>query len=285
MNTLQSKLALSAVVLLTALAGCKQQPATFSSDNVIALADKQRQTIIIQTRAASYAIFPDVKDPDILKDKTFLEAIIAERARGSAVGVRADGVVTTNVHVVRDNCVVEDSPDPRVGQHSEFFRHDKEANGESHCLLLKANSTKVYRAKIIKLDEENDIAMLQIESDERSFPFLEIAEVGSFGEGAEVFTIGSPLGNTNVMTPGHIGNVDYVMPTQEGGKKIPRKLQFSAPVLPGNSGGPLVAFATGKIVGQVVAIIVMHGIPTQMSYANPVDVIKSNLDSIPAKTR
>ncbi len=283
MNIPRLKFAFLAIVFLVSLVGCKEQPAKFSSDNVIALADKHRQTVIEQTRAASYAVFPDVKDPEILKDKTFLEAIVAEKARGSAFGVRADGIVFTNVHVVSDNCVVEDSPDPRMVPRSEFFRRNKEASGASHCLLLKANSSKVYRAKIIKLDEKNDIATLQIESDERSFPYLRIASVGSFSEGAEVFTIGSPLGNTNFMTPGYISNVDFVMPTQEGVKMIARKLQFSAAVLPGNSGGPLVSFASGEVVGQVVAIIVMHDIPTQMSYANPVDFLQHNLDSIPAK--
>ncbi len=268
------------------LGGCEMKANISSSPaggNVIALADKQRQMVIEQTRTASYAVFPDVKDPEILKDKTFLEAIIAERARGSAFGVRADGIVFTNVHVVADSCVVEDSPDPRMMPRSEFFRRDKEANGESHCLLLKANSSKVYRAKIIKLDEENDIATLKIISEERSFPFLKIAAVGSFGEGAEVFTIGSPLGNTNFMTPGHISNVNFDMPADEGAKKIARKLQFSAAVLPGNSGGPLVSFASGEVVGQAVAIYMMGRIPTQMSYANPVEFLQKNLDGIPQK--
>lgn len=274
--------ALMVVLSFCMLLACNQ-PIKYSSDNVIALADKQRQAIIEQTRAASYAVFADVKDPEILKDKTFLEAIIAEKARGSAFGVRADGIVFTNVHVVADNCVVEDSQDPRMIPRSEFFRRDKEANGDVHCLLLKANSSKVYRAKIIKLDETNDIATLQIVSDERTFPFLKIAAEGSFGEGAQVFTIGSPLGNTNFMTPGYISNVNFDMPVEEGGQKVARKLQFSAAVLPGNSGGPLVSFATGEVTGQAVAIYMMGRIPTQMSYANPVEFLQKNLDSIPKK--
>lgn len=283
MNTLRSKFALLAMVVILGLVGCKEEPQKFSSDNVIALADKHRQVVIEQTRAASYAVFPDIKDPEILKDKTFLEALIAEKARGSAFGVRADGIVFTNVHVVSDNCVVEDSSDPRMTQRSEFFRRDQELSGEKHCMLLKANSSKAYRAKIIKIDEENDIATLQIESSERSFPFLRIASTGSFGEGAEVFTIGSPLGNTNFMTPGYISNLNFDMPVEEGGKKIARKLQFSAAVLPGNSGGPLVSFATGEVVGQAVAIYMMGRIPTQMSYANPTEFLRRNLDSIPVR--
>ena len=267
-------------MLVLFLFGCSNSDGKVTTnDNPITRADKQRQLVIVETRAASYGVFPDVKDTEILKDNTFLEALIAEKANGSAFGVRADGIVFTNVHVIEKTnfCTVED---PRE---SDFFRREKEENGDVHCLLLKANSSKAYRAKVIKLDKENDIATLQIEGEMGAFPFLRLAAMGNFAEGAEVLTIGAPLGNTNFMTPGYISNVNFVMPGQEGAKKSARKLQFSAPVLPGNSGGALVSFATGEVVGQVVAIYMMNGIPTQMSYANPVDFLRENLQSIPTK--
>jgi S1-C subfamily serine protease len=61
-----------------------------------------------------------------------------------------------------------------------------------------------------------------------------------------------------------------------------KKIQFSAPMLPGNSGGPLISTATGEVVGQVVGVWVAGGIPTPMSYANPAEFLYENIRNTPA---
>src|SRR3990167_10764376 len=290
-------IARTALLLLTAafsgLSGCNDNGVGTSmvKTNAIMLADMQRHKVIVQTRAASYSVFPDTDDVEKLRDATFLDAMHAETANGSAFAVRADGLILTNVHVVEGTnfCTGNSNEEPKsqeavdkeVGRQKEAALRE-EGKKDTFCLLVNQSFTKVFRAKLVKLDKENDIAVMCVEHPGGSLPHLKIAAPGSYREGAEVLTIGSPLGNMNFMTPGFISNLDFVLQDKETGKKGAPKIQFTAPILPGNSGGPLVSVATGAVVGQVVAIIMMRGVPTQMSYANPSEYLQQNSQSVPA---
>lgn len=261
------------------LFGCDARVGTIATpdNNVILAADMQRKKVIEHTRAASYSVFPDTDDVAKLKDETFLDAMHTATANGSAFGVSADGLVMTNVHVIESTnfCTA-----PGVNE-GDLRREEESA---TYCLLVNQAFTKVFRAKVVKMDKENDIAVMRIEHSGETFPFLTLAAPGSFGEGTEVLTVGSPLGNMNFTTPGLISNLDFMKQDKETGKKGVRKIQFSAAILPGNSGGPLVSIATGKVVGQVVAIIMIHNIPTQMSYANPVEFLHENIRAVKKET-
>lgn len=270
------------------LSGCGEQVPP-SKHNAVAQADEQRHAVIEKTRAASYSVFPDTDDPKKLEDPTFLDAMHGETARGSAFAVRDDGLVLTNVHVIEGTnyCTgIPDQPKSEDDVARERGREKEEAarreqKKDTHCLFVSQAFTRAYRAKLIKLDQANDIAALCLVGERRTVPFLRIAAAGTFNEGAEVLTIGAPLGNTNFMTPGYISNLEFTMQDKETGKKEAKKLQFTAPILPGNSGGPLVSVASGEVVGQVVAIYTMRGLPTQMSYANPAEYLKRMAQTIP----
>jgi len=271
--------------------GCGERIKITPGQNVIGLADAQRHKVLDQTREGSYSVFPDTDDAKKLEDPTFLDAMHAERPNGSAFAVRPDGLVVTNVHVIQGTnfCTGRANLNPKgledtqreVGRLKEEIARE-DGTKETFCLFVTQAFTKAYRAKLMKMDEVNDIALLCLEHPSRPIPFLALAQPHSFGEGAEVLTIGSPMGNVNMMTPGYISNLNFVPEDRETGKKMAQKTQFSAPILPGNSGGPLVSVATGEVVGQVVAIITVNGIPTQMSYANPVEYLRENIRNTPS---
>lgn len=246
--------------------------------NVILSADMQRKKVIEHTRAASYSVFPDTDDVEKLKDSTFLEAMHAVTAHGSAFGVTADGLVMTNVHVVEGTnfCTAPGVPEGDLR---------RDGTNPTYCLLVDQAFTKVFRAKVLKVDKVNDIAVMRIEQPGGSLPYLTLAKPGSFGDGAEVLTVGSPLGRMNITTPGLVSNLNFAEQDTETGKKGAQKIQFSAAILPGNSGGPLVSVATGEVIGQVVAIIMIQNIPTQMSYANPVQFLHENLSAVKKETQ
>lgn len=273
------------------LFGCGERTTFTSEQNVIRLADVQRHNVITHTREASYSVFPDTDDVKKLEDSTFLDAMRAERPNGSAFAIRADGLIATNVHVIKGTnfCTGRTNEKPKdledMQREVERLKEEiarREGTKETFCLFVTQAFSKVYRAKLVKMDEVNDIALLCIEHPHDPIPFLMLAQPHSFHEGAEVLTIGSPMGNVNMMTPGYISNLNFIMEDRETGKKEAQKTQFSAPILPGNSGGPLVSVATGEVVGQVVAIIAVHGIPTQMSYANPVEYLRENMRATPS---
>lgn len=279
-----SKIILLCISLL--LFACTDRSLTAPGQNAIALADQQRQKVLNQTREGSYSVFPDTDDAEKLNDETFLDAMHAERPNGSAFAVREDGLVVTNVHVIEGTnfCTGQENTKPvnEADAAREVGRQNEEAARRggvkaTFCLFVTQSFMKVFRAKLVKIDTVNDIALMCLEKQNGLIPFLTLAPQKSFGEGAEVLTIGSPLGNTNMMTLGYISNLNFVLEERETGKRGATKTQFSAPILPGNSGGPLVSVATGQVVGQVVAIIMAHGFPTQMSYANPVEYLHENI--------
>lgn len=259
---------------LLLIQGCEKP--TINPDNVIASANAQRMVVITNTRAGAYVVFPDVPRAEMLEDPTYMDALRARRPNGSAFAVRSDGIVFTNAHVVKGSnyCTAIEHP---AGQERVL------GTAPTYCLLATPSVSKVFRAKLIKMDEVNDIAALKIENISTDFTVLSIAEDGSFNEGTEVITLGAPLGNANFTTFGFISNLTTRHMNREGERVGAPKLQFSASVLPGNSGGPLVSTATGKVVGQVVAVIGNErGTAfTQMSFANPVDKLRDFLNTIP----
>ncbi len=274
------------------LYGCDSR--TPSGMNAIASADAQRHKVIISTRAASYSVFPDTDDPEKLKDDTFLDAMHAESPNGSAIAVRADGLVTTNMHVIKGTNFCTGPSLEERGIHSaseedvlrETGRAKEEAARragikETHCIFVNQAFTKAFRAKLVKIDEVHDVVLLCLLKPERQTPFIELSSAGSITEGMEVFTIGSPFGNTNMLTHGYLSNLNFTPRDKETGKKGVRKIQFTAYMLPGNSGGPLVSVATGKLVGQVVATYIVNDLFTGMSYANPVEDLRKNISDTP----
>lgn len=117
------------------------------------------------------------------------------------------------------------------------------------------NKTQIYvgpivgnkwkKAKIIKLDEKSDLALLKIASVERQ-P-LEIAEWVDVPIGLEVYSIGYPipkvLGLSRKMTQGLV-NGDR---TESGDAGF---FQFSAETQKGNSGGPVFS-PDGLVIGVI----------------------------------
>lgn len=99
-----------------------------------------------------------------------------------------------------------------------------------------------YRAKIVRVDERNDLALLH---SAEKFPKL-VAEAEESKPGQPVILVGAPLGLDDTVTT---GAVSAVRDTPSG-----RLLQFDAPINPGNSGGPVVN-AQRKVVGVALGKI------------------------------
>jgi S1-C subfamily serine protease len=165
---------------------------------------------------ASLAL-PDAAKP---RERTIgsLEGDPRLRGIGSGFFVTKDGYLLTNHHVVKDAEKVE----------VEYQSH-------------------VFRAKVIEVDKDNDLALLKVEGG--SFPALSISRAESADLGQEVFTIGFP----NIVMQGIAPKyTDGKISSLAGMMDDPTEYQISVPVQPGNSGGPL-CDANGQVVGIVVA--------------------------------
>jgi serine protease Do len=160
-----------------------------------------------------------------------------ELARGRAVGtafiIDARGTIVTNYHVVDDAIRIE----------AKLF-----------------DGTRADGVELLEGNEADDLAVLRIEADALPPPVVlgssEAVEVGE-----RVVVIGNPIGLEHTMTDGMISARRMF----EGKKYI----QMSAPVSPGNSGGP-VFNQHGDVIGVTVAKLWGEN----LNLAIPIDVLK-----------
>ena len=104
----------------------------------------------------------------------------------------------------------------------------------------------ILRAKVVKVDKKNDLAVLKVEGKFAALPLLSSRKVGL---GEKVFTVGFPRPKVQGFSP---KITDGIISSLAGIQDDPRDFQISVPVQPGNSGGPLVD-QYGNVVGVVVS--------------------------------
>ncbi|WP_234703401.1 S1C family serine protease [Metabacillus indicus] len=112
---------------------------------------------------------------------------------------------------------------------------------------VRTTDAKGYDGKVIGISTETDVALVRVEGLKGQEP-VRIAEEFDAELGQEILALGSPLGFQNTVTTGIISgtNRDFDLPpyTYKGVHQI------SAPIAPGNSGGPLIDRKTGQVVGM-----------------------------------
>jgi S1-C subfamily serine protease len=136
-------------------------------------------------------------------------------------------------------------------------------------------------AKVVQVDEANDLALLKAEG---KFAPLPVASSRAMKMGATVATVGFPdtvlQGFSPKLAKGEIASLS-------GAQDNPRYFQISVPVQPGNSGGALVD-EFGNVVGIVsaklnpLAALAASGmLPENISYAIKSSFLLSFLESVP----
>ena len=160
----------------------------------------------------------DTPTPEIMEDS---------KPIGTGFGVRKDGLVVTNYHVVEDTVRSTGSYSLKV-----------QLSGEKDLLP----------AEVIGRDVRGDIALLKVKG-AKNLSVLEFGDSSKLQVGEYVAAIGNPFGHTNSMTTGIISAIGREI------KELNRFpfLQTDASINPGNSGGPLVN-TQGYVVGVNTAI-------------------------------
>lgn len=151
---------------------------------------------------------------------------------------------------------------------------------------------KSYPAVIKYKDENNDLALLQIDSalDLRALlgelPYS-IDFSGNVNVGQDVFTLGYPL--SNVLGSSNSKLSTGIINGLTGLNEDPRLYQISIPIQPGNSGSPLLNY-DGEVIGVIVStlnsifFLQYQGIiPQNVNFAIKSNHIKNLIDLIPGK--
>ncbi|MGH7896793.1 MAG: trypsin-like peptidase domain-containing protein, partial [Candidatus Binatia bacterium] len=140
--------------------------------------------------------------------------------------------------------------------------------GDANRLRVKLSDGRVFGARLERLGNERaDIALLTI-ADAK----LSVAEFGSVNDlhaGAEVLTIGCPLGFEFSVTRGVVSSL---RPSDLGYTLI----QTDVPVNPGSSGGPLFD-ENGRVVGIIKSSISGR---QRLNFALPIDLGVALLDRL-----
>lgn len=136
---------------------------------------------------------------------------------------------------------------------SGFLYNDKgdivtNAHVVANAKEVKVNTTdsKEFTGEVIGISNDTDIAVVRVEGLKEVAP-LKIARTRKAEIGDEVLALGSPLGFQNTVTTGIISGLERDLNIDNF--KYEDVYQISAPIAPGNSGGPLVDRKTGEVLG------------------------------------
>lgn len=146
----------------------------------------------------------------------------APRSLGSGVIVDPSGLALTNAHVVRDAHQIE---------------------------VTMLDGTK-YPARLVGIDSKTDLAVLRVQAEGTTFPFLPLGDSDAVQIGEWVIAVGSPFGLQATVTSGIVS----AKAGEVGAGPWGGFLQTDAAINPGNSGGPLVNMR-GQVIGINTAIV------------------------------
>jgi S1-C subfamily serine protease len=173
------------------------------------------------------------------------EAVAREGSGGSGCVLDLDGHVLTNYHVISD----------------------------AADLVVSLPDQTRYKATIVGVDPQNDLAVIQLEKAprEKLHP-IAIGDSSILKVGQKVLAIGNPLGLQNTLTTGIISSLGRRIRTP-GDDLVDNVIQTDAAINPGNSGGPLLNTA-GEMIGINSSIFTIGGGNIGIGFAIPADTIR-----------
>jgi serine protease Do len=107
-----------------------------------------------------------------------------------------------------------------------------------------------YVARVVGTDAKTDLAVIQLQADGRTLPFLPLGDSDAVRLGDWVIAVGSPFGLQATVTSGVVSATAGAA----GAGPYDHFLQTDAAINPGSSGGPLVNMR-GEVIGINTAIV------------------------------
>ena len=223
-------------ILLTLIFICTCSTSSFSQKTPGSFADLAEKlmpsvvnistTTIITTQTNP---FPFQFPPGSPFEDMFKEFGAPQERKSSALGsgfiIDEKGIVVTNNHVIQD---AED-------------------------IIIRVNGDKEFKAKVIGSDPLSDIAILQLETEEKFIP-VKFGDSDKARIGDWVIAIGNPFGLGGTVTSGIISARNRSI----GLTRYEDYIQTDASINSGNSGGPLFDM-NGDVIGINTAILGRSG--------------------------
>ncbi len=177
----------------------------------------------------------------------FFYGLVPQEGQGSGFIIDKEGHVLTNYHVIADARQIE----------------------------VTLHNRKKYRATIVGIDREHDLAVVQIKAPDL-VPMV-LGDSRNLQVGQKVYAIGNPFGLSGTLTSGIVSSI---RPVQEpDGMVIDEAIQTDAAINPGNSGGPLLNWR-GEVIGINTMILSSVGQSAGIGFAIPINTAKAVLNDL-----
>lgn len=144
---------------------------------------------------------------------------------GSGFVITPDGYILTNSHVVQNAINID-------------------------TIFISGNR---IRARVVGLDPSTDLAVIHVNAS--GLPYASLGDSDSLSVGQLVIAMGNPFGFQSTVSTGVVSALGRTLRSQQG-RLIENIIQHTAPLNPGNSGGPLLD-SRGRVVGINTAIIAL----------------------------
>lgn len=143
---------------------------------------------------------------------------------------------------------------------------------DSQKLTVSFGGDKSYSAKVVGVDPDTDLAVIQIESPPDGLTIIPFGDSNSLTVGQKVLAIGNPFGLDRTLTTGVISGLQRPIRARNN-RLIEGAIQTDASINPGNSGGPLLD-KFGRMIGINSQILSPAGGSVGVGFAIPVSIAK-----------
>ena len=179
----------------------------------------------------------------------FLQPNLVEGG-GSGSIIDQKGHILTNYHVIR---------------------------GSVSLVVTLSNQVK-YKAKVVGVDIEDDLAVIKINAVPSILKVISIGDSDQLEVGEKVLAIGNPFGLDRTLTTGIVSSLGRTI--KVGNYYISGIIQTDAAINPGNSGGPLLN-KKGELIGVNTMIASIGGGGNLgVGFAVPSDTVKLVLNDL-----
>ncbi len=206
------------------------------------LSDEEKNTISVFEQATKSVVY--ITNTSIRRDPWSLNLFEVPQGSGTGFVWSRLGHIVTNFHVVYN----------------------------ADTISITTADQEEYRAKVVGVDPDHDLAVLQIDVPKKGVPPIRLGSSQGLLVGQQVLAIGNPFGLDHTLTTGVVSAIGRTIKSMTN-RTIEGVIQTDAAINPGNSGGPLLD-RKGRVIGINTQIVSPSGAYAGIGFAVPVDTIK-----------
>ena len=205
------------------------------------LTPDERATIEIFEKASPSVVF--ITTATLRRDFWSMNVFEVPQGSGSGFVWDRQGNVVTNYHVIAG----------------------------ANSISVVTGSGKEYKASIVGVDPDHDVAVLHIKAVPDSLAPVTVGSSANLRVGQKVLAIGNPFGLDHTLTTGVVSALGRSISSMSD-RTIEDVIQTDAAINPGNSGGPLLD-SGGRLIGINTQIVSPSGAFAGIGFAVPVDTV------------